>query len=82
MTQQGDPESPALISDSIRGLIDSLESKRNLWYLDDGNLSDYYRTNFKDLKKMKLKRRWDSKLTHEMRIVFLGDLTEKRRSTI
>ena len=43
-TQQGDPESPVLFSDSIQDLIDSLESKKNLWYLDDGNLSDDYRT--------------------------------------
>ena len=50
-TQQGDPESPALSSDSIQDLIDSLESKINLWYLDDGNLSDDYRTVLKDLKK-------------------------------
>ena len=35
-TQQGDPESPALFSDSIQDLIDSLESKINLWHLDDG----------------------------------------------
>ena len=40
--QQGDPESPALFSDSIQDLIDSLESKTNLWYLDDENLSDDY----------------------------------------
>ena len=32
-TQQGDPESPVLFSDSIQDLIDSLESKINLWYL-------------------------------------------------
>ena len=32
-TQQGDPVSPALFSDSIQDLIDSLESKINLWYL-------------------------------------------------
>ena len=51
-TQQGDPESPALFSDSIQDLIDSLESKINLWYLDDGNLSDDYRTVLKDLKKI------------------------------
>ena len=50
-TQQGDPESPALFSDSIQDLLDSLESKINLWYLDDGNLSDDYRTILKDLKK-------------------------------
>ena len=51
-TQQGDPESPALFSGSIEDLIDSLESKINLWYLDDGNLSDDYRTVLKDLKKI------------------------------
>ena len=50
-TQQGDPESPALISDSIQDLIDSLESKINLWYLDDGNLGDDYGTVLKVLKK-------------------------------
>ena len=49
--QQGDPESPALFSDSIQDLIDSLESKINLWYLDNGNSSDDYRTVLKDLKK-------------------------------
>ena len=51
-TQQGDPESPALFSDFFQDLIDSLESKINLWYLDDGNLSDDYRTVLKDLKKI------------------------------
>ena len=51
-TQQGDPESPALISDSIQDLIDTLESNINLWYLDDGNLSDDYRTVLKVLKKI------------------------------
>ena len=62
-TQQGDPESPALFSDSIQDLLDSLESKINLWYLDDGNLSDDYRTVLKDLKKLlKRKECWDSKL--------------------
>ena len=51
-TQQGDPESPALLFDSLQGLIDSLESKINLWQLDDGNLSDDYRTVLKDLKQI------------------------------
>ena len=55
-TQQEDPESPPLFSDSIQDLIDILESKINLWYLDDGNLSDDYRTVLKDLKK-KLKQK-------------------------
>ena len=52
--QQGDLESPALFSDSIQDLIDSLESKTNLWYLDDGNSSDDYRTVLKDLKKLSI----------------------------
>ena len=47
-TQLGDPES--LFSDSIQDLTDSLESMINVWYLDDGNLSDDYRTVSKDLK--------------------------------
>ena len=51
-TQQGDPESPVLFPDSIQDLIDSLESKIKLWYLDDGNLSNDYRTVLKDLKKI------------------------------
>ena len=35
----------------------------NLWYLDDGNLSDNYRSVLKDLKKrLKLEDCWDSKL--------------------
>ena len=37
--------------DSFRDLIDSLESKIQLWYLDDRNLSDDYRTVLKDSKK-------------------------------
>ena len=34
-TQQGDTEYPALFLDSIQDLIDSLEWKINLWYIDD-----------------------------------------------
>ena len=34
-TQQGAPESPASFGDCIQDLIDSLESKINLWYLED-----------------------------------------------
>ena len=81
-TQQGDPESPALFSDSIQDLIDSLESKGNLWYLDDGNLSDDddYRTVLNDLKKLlERKERWDSKLNTRNVTFFPGDITEKRR---
>ena len=54
-TQQREPESPALFSDSIQDLIDSFVAKINLWYFDDGILGDDYRTVLKDLKKL-LKR--------------------------
>ena len=61
-TQQGNPESPVLFSDSIQDLIDSLESKINSLYLDDVNLSVDYRTVLKDLKKLlKRNKRWDPK---------------------
>ena len=62
-TQQGDPESPASFSDSIQDFIDSLPSKINLWYLDDVNLSDDYRTVLKNHKHFLLQKNcWDSKL--------------------
>ena len=48
-TQQGNPESPVLLWNSIQDLLDNLESKINLWYLDDGNLSDDYRTILKKI---------------------------------
>ena len=83
-TQQGDPESPVLFSDSIQDLIDSLESKINLWYLEDGNLSVDYRTVLKDFKKVV-----DAEKTLGLKIeptkceiLFPGDITEKRRLTI
>ncbi len=51
-TQQGDPEAPPLFADTIQPLIDELESKINVWYLDDGNLADQYKVVLKDLKKV------------------------------
>ena len=71
-----------MFSDSIQDLIDSLESKINLWYLDDGNLSDDYRTVLKDLKQIvEAERMLDSKLNPRNVIFSPGDITEKRRST-
>ena len=62
----------------------SLTSKMNLWYLDDGNLSDDHIIVLKDLKK-----RVEAEKTLGLKIkltkcefFFLGDITEKRRSTI
>ena len=56
---QEDPESPALFSDSIQDVSHSLESPKSSWYLEDGNLSDTYRTIVKDLKKIvDVEKRW------------------------
>ena len=38
-TQQGDPEAPPLFAEAIQTLAKKLESKINVWYLDDGNLA-------------------------------------------
>ena len=39
-TQRGDPETPSLFAETIQTLVKQLESKINIWYLDDGNLAD------------------------------------------
>ena len=49
-TQHGELEFPVLFFDSIQNLIESLESKTNLRYLDVGNLSDDYKSVFKSSK--------------------------------
>ena len=83
-TQQGDPETPALFSDSIQDLIDSLESKINLWYLGDGILSDDYRIVLKYLEKIiEAERTLGLKIKPtKCEFFFSCDITEKRRSTI
>ena len=48
--QQGDPERPALFSDFIQDLVNQMVSRYNVWYLDDGNLSDDYRMVLEDLE--------------------------------
>ena len=50
--QQGDPEGPALFSDTIPDLVNQMVSQYNVWDLDDGNLSDHYRTVLEDLKRI------------------------------
>ena len=49
-TQQGDPEAPPLFAETIHTLVKQLESKTNIWYLDDGNLADDYKVVLQDLK--------------------------------
>ena len=49
--QQVDPEGPALF-DTILDLVNQMVSQYNVWYLDDGNLSDHYRTVLEDIKRI------------------------------
>ena len=51
-TQQGDPEVPTLFAEIIQTLIKQLESKINIWYLDDGKLADDYKVVLRDLKNI------------------------------
>ena len=83
-TQQGGFESPVLFSDSIQDLIASLESKMNLWYIEDGNLSDDYRTVLRDHKKIvEAEKTLGLKIKPtKSEFFFPGDITEKRRLTI
>ena len=75
---------PALILDSIQDLIDSFESKTNLRYLANGKLSDDYRTVLKDLKNIfEAEQKLGLKIKPtKCENFFLGDITEKRQSTI
>ena len=51
-TQQGDPEAPPFFAETIHTLVKQLESKINIWYLDDGNLADDYKVVLRDLKNI------------------------------
>ena len=61
-----------------------MESKINLWYLDDGNLSDDYRIVLKDLKKVvEAEKTLGLKIKPtKCEMIFPGDITEKRQSTV
>ena len=48
--QQGDPDGPRLFGDTINSFIQSLQSRFNVWYLDDGNLADDYQIVLGDLR--------------------------------
>ena len=51
-TQQGDPEALLLFAETIHTLVKQLESKINIWYLDDGSLADDYKVVLRDLKNI------------------------------
>ena len=39
-TQQGNHEAPCRFAETLQTLVKQLESKINIWFLDDGNLAD------------------------------------------
>ncbi|XP_061718384.1 uncharacterized protein LOC133525958 [Cydia pomonella] len=53
--QQGDPLGPAIFSLAINSIIHSLNSKLNVWYLDDGTLGGDSQTVLADLLQIKNK---------------------------
>ena len=82
--QQGDPEGPALFSDTIQDLVNQMVSQYIVWYLDDGNLSDRYRTVLEDLKRI-IARADEYVLSLEKTkcyLIFLGNCTESTKKRI
>ena len=76
-TQQGDPEAPPLFEETIHTLVKQLESKINIWYLDDGNLADDYKVVLRDLKNiLKSEQIYGLSLkTEKCELCFLGPTT-------
>ena len=82
--QQGDPEGPALFSDTIQDLVYQMVPHYNVWYLDDGNLSDHDRTVLEDLKRI-ITSADEYGLSHEKTkcyLIFLGKCTESSKKRI
>ena len=52
-TQQGDPEAPPLFAETVHTLVKQLESKINIWFLDDGSLADDYKVVLRDPKNIR-----------------------------
>ena len=82
--QQEDPECPALDSDTIQDLVNQMVSQYNVWYLDDGNLSDHYRTVLDDLKRIiaSVDDYGLSLVKTKYHLIFLGKGTESSKKRI
>ena len=50
--QQEDPEATPLFAEIIHTIVKLLESKTNIWFLDDGNLADDYKVVLRDIKNI------------------------------
>ena len=79
--QQGNPGGPALFSDTIQDLVNQMVSQYNVWYLDEGNLSDHYRTVLEDIKRI-IASADEYGLSLEKTtcyLIFLGNCTESSK---
>ena len=83
-TQQGDPEAPPFFAETIQTLVKQLESKINIWYLDDVNLADDYKVVLRDLKNiMKSEQSYSPRLnTEKCELCFLGSITSTQYNSI
>ena len=83
-TQQGDPEAPPLFAETIHTLVKQLESKINIWYLDDGNLADDYKVVLRDLKNIRKSEQIYclSLNTEKCELCFLGPTTRTQYNSI
>ena len=83
-TQQVDPEAPPLFAETIHTPVKQLESKINIWYLDDGNLADDYMVVLRDLKNgLKLEQIYGLSLnTEKCELCFLGPTTSTQYNSI
>ena len=84
VTQQGDPEAPSLFAETIHTLVKQLESKINIWFLDDGNLADDYKVVLRHLKNiLKLEQNYGLSLNAEKcELCFLGPTTSTQYNSI
>ena len=83
-TQQGDPEAPTLFAETIHTLVKQLESKINIWFLDDRNLADDYKIVLRDPKNIqKLEQIYGLSLnTEKCELCFLGPTTITQYNSI
>ena len=83
-TQQGDPEAPPLFTETIQILVKQLESKINIWYLDDGNYHKDHEVVLRDLKKiLKLEQNYGLSLnTEKGDLCFLAPTTSTQYNSI
>ena len=79
-TQQGDSETPPL----FQKLVKQLESKINIWFLDDGIKADDYKVVLRDLKNiLKLEQiNCLSLNTEKSELCFLGPTTSLQYNSI